>query len=870
MLIGRRQTLRSLSDLLDGTGAAAVLTGLPGAGKTAVLDAVRAARGRALHTTGVVSDSRLPYAVLAGLVTDERLLADIVDDPPHPLRLRLDVLSWLEAEAEAGPLVIVLDDAQWADDTSLSVLGFLARRLSGTGVSFLAACRDGEVPPALAGLPTVALAPLDEQDAARLLEQAGVRLPGTALPRLLDRAAGNPLALLELGRAAAADAEPTSVELAFADRLRVLPDGTRQALLLAAAGDGDLRTVGRVLAPEVLLERLAPAEAAGLVVIAGRTVRFQHPLARSAAYQLGTAQDRVRAHRQLADAYRDDPDRRVWHLAEATVVTDETVAAALAEVADRAERRGAYAEAVRLLIRSAELSPDRDDRERRVLRASWMAAGGGAFEWIIQLAGPLSHTARTATTRAVAAHLVAYAISQTNRQRDAWRAVLDALRVLLDEDPGWGWNSLTTLAVLAYRRGADESVVRQWMERYDAITERHTEAVAAARAWIRVGADPLSRPLDVLDLVRTAPTPDGAPTWVASVEMMLGAAAWLLDDSRTALTRLGRAIALMRQGGPANMTNVLMALAQVQLDVGDFDAAEQTGRVMVDLAGTVRHAFAGEHGHGVGARVAAVRGQIALARTMEKKAQLTAETTEFRVPTVTDLVTSAYLAFAERDAQRAWEALRPLFGPDGEPFHPHMSYRELGFYVVTGVRAGVGDQLRPVVALAGERLAGAGPRLRLQLARARAQLAGDDAEPLHLAATTDPAAAEWPFELACAQLEYGAWLRRRQRSRDARAALSSASAAFVRMGALPWADFAATELRAAGVTAPGVVPSAWSSLTGQEREVVRLAATGMTNREIGASLFLSARTVSTHLYKAYPKLGVTSRAQLRDLVPPDR
>ncbi|MEU8665175.1 helix-turn-helix transcriptional regulator, partial [Actinoplanes philippinensis] len=192
------------------------------------------------------------------------------------------------------------------------------------------------------------------------------------------------------------------------------------------------------------------------------------------------------------------------------------------------------------------------------------------------------------------------------------------------------------------------------------------------------------------------------------------------------------------------------------------------------------------------------------------------------------------------------------------------------FYVVTGVRAGVGEELRPVVDLAEKRLAHAGLRLRLQLARARALLAGDDAEPSHRAATADPAASEWPFELACARLEYGAWLRRRQRPRDARGELQAAFTEFVRMGARPWADFAATELRAAGVAAAGPERSAWANLTGQEREVVRLAAAGMTNREIGASLFLSARTVSTHLYKAYPKLGVTSRTQLRDLVPGDR
>ncbi len=244
MLIGREDVLRRLSDLLRGPQSSAVLVGMPGAGKTAVLAAARgaAAGAEVLSVTGILSDRTLPYAVLADLIPDRQLVDSITGDPPHPLRLRLDVLAWLETEAETRPVLIVLDDAQWCDDTSLSILGFIARRLGGTNVRFLAACRDGEIPPALRGLPTVSLPPLDEHDAARLLKGAGVELTGATLPRVLDRAGGNPLALIELGRAAAADpraeALPTTVELAFAARLRALPAETRQTLLLVARPPG--------------------------------------------------------------------------------------------------------------------------------------------------------------------------------------------------------------------------------------------------------------------------------------------------------------------------------------------------------------------------------------------------------------------------------------------------------------------------------------------------------------------------------------------------------------------------------------------------------------------------------------------------------
>ncbi|MEU8664184.1 ATP-binding protein [Actinoplanes philippinensis] len=242
MLIGREDTLREVTDLLRGPTGTALLTGIPGAGKTAVLTAVQDTWPDVRYTTGTLSDQHLPYAALAGLITDESLLDSLTGDSPHPLRLRLDVLSWLESESEKRPILIVLDDAQWCDETSLSVLGFVARRLRGTRIALLAACRDNEVPPALAGLPAVALPPLDEHDATRLLKQAGVGLTGATLLRVLDRSAGNPLALLELGRAAAARTEPTTVERAFADRLGALPPATRRILLLAAAGDGDLPT----------------------------------------------------------------------------------------------------------------------------------------------------------------------------------------------------------------------------------------------------------------------------------------------------------------------------------------------------------------------------------------------------------------------------------------------------------------------------------------------------------------------------------------------------------------------------------------------------------------------------------------------------
>ncbi|WP_433828472.1 helix-turn-helix transcriptional regulator [Actinoplanes sp. CA-015351] len=871
-LLGRDRELGEVRRLLAAGTPAAVVVGLPGAGKTSILTAVAGDRRLVITATCAPGDQQIPFGLLADLISSARGPADLLDrvaasHPPDPLRLRLDVLSWLES---IGPALLIVDDAQWGDDSSLSVIGYLARRLSGLDVAILAAARDGELPEHLTRIPAVRLSPLGEPDANRLLREAGLTLDRATSAKVLETAAGNPLALLELGRAAAAgDTLPSSVELAFAQRLAALPAPTRETLLLAAAGDGDLRVLSRIEEPDVLLARLAPAEIAGLVSVAGRTVSFRHPLARAAAHSIATTEERTRAHRRLAAALVDDPERRVRHLAEATIVADEEVAAALEEIAARAYQRGANTEAAGAYVKAAELSPDCTDRERRSLQAVVTASAGGLFAWAIELARPLRDRADDPSTRALASHTMAYAMAQTSRQHEARRALREALEQLLNHDKHWGWASLTTLAVLTFRSGSGVHELREWLDRYERAGHRadtYPEITVACRAWVRALVDPLARPADIVELVRTAPVPDFPASMTAEHEMMLGAAAWILDESGAALARLGRSIDLRRADAPAKTVNSLMTIAQVHIDVGDYDAGDQAGRMLTEIAAAGRHPYAVEHGLELRARVAALRGQAGAAREMADRILRDLEIGEFASVERNLQVTRSYLAFAERDAQGAWEALRSLFDERGEPVHTHISYRELAHYVSTGVRAGLLDELRPVVALAADRLSTASPRLRLQLARSRALLAGDEAEPFHRFATTAAGAAQWPFELSRAHLEYGGWLRRRQRPTDARTELQAALAGFERLDARPWAELAATELRAAGGATAAPQPSAWTELTGQEREVVRLAAAGMTNREIGASLFLSPRTVSTHLYNAFPKLGVTARSQLRDRI----
>jgi DNA-binding CsgD family transcriptional regulator len=156
------------------------------------------------------------------------------------------------------------------------------------------------------------------------------------------------------------------------------------------------------------------------------------------------------------------------------------------------------------------------------------------------------------------------------------------------------------------------------------------------------------------------------------------------------------------------------------------------------------------------------------------------------------------------------------------------------------------------------------PHLQVQVAYASAILAPDPVAERHFRAAIEAAQAEWPFYVARTQLAYGEWLRRHRRMTQSRAPLREAAETFDALGLLRYAERARRELRASGETVRRRDPGAWARLSPQELQIAQLATEGLSNREIGEQLYLSHRTVESHLYRLFPKLGVTSRAQLRD------
>src|SRR5690242_12971321 len=415
---GRARERQALDGLLDrvrgGESAVLVIRGEAGIGKTALMRyCARQASGCQLaQIHGVESEMELPLAALHQLCTPMLSSLDALPEPqqrvlrvafgltsePAPDRfvLGLAVLSLLAENAAARPLICLIDDAQWLDEASSQVLGFVGRRLLAEPVGLLLAVREAAGERLFPGLPALTLKGLTDEDARALLTAA---VPGHLDNRVRDRivaeTGGNPLGLLELARGMA-EAElaggfagprqaslPGQLQDHYLYRMRVLPESARQLMLLAAAdptGDATLlwraaKTLG--LGPDAA----APARAKQLLSIGSR-VRFRHPLVRSAAYTAGSREDRRAAHLALAEATdaQADPERRVWHLAAAATGPDEDVATALEQAAAKIQARAGLAASAAFLRRSVMLTAEPGRHTERALVAALAHLHAGAFD----------------------------------------------------------------------------------------------------------------------------------------------------------------------------------------------------------------------------------------------------------------------------------------------------------------------------------------------------------------------------------------------------------------------------------------------------------------------------------------------------------
>ncbi len=902
-LLGRRQECDRLTELLAETRACRsqvlVLRGEAGIGKTALLDflVAGAAGCRVGRVAGVESEMELAYAGLHQLCGPFLDRLDRLPSPqrealetafmlrpgsaPDRFRVGLAVLTLLSEVAEERPLVCVVDDVEWLDQETARSLDLVARRLVAEPIAVVFAVRDAEWAAGPSGFPELVLRGLADADADALLATA---VSGTLDPRVRDRvlaeAHGNPLALLELPRGLTSAelvfggtaAERSAglahrLELGFLRQAAPLPAPSRRLLLTAAAepvGDvGLLRRATHLLGID--FDAARAAEAAGLVELGDR-VRFRHPLVRSAVYRAATPAERREVHGALADVTDPDldADRRAWHRSQAVVGPDEDVAAELERSAGRALAHGGWSAAGAFLERATALTPDPPVRVRRALDAARAMMNAGRFEnaWALLSTaevGPLGDVERAAADMLHAEiSFLAY------RGNEALPLLLDAARRLEPLDthlarstyldalsaalfagrlsPGPGTRRVAVAARSAPRPGSpgkDDLLL-------DGLAVLFTDGYRPAVPLLQqsVGAF-VAEELTVDDGLRFA--------WLAAAT-----AASLWDDAAwDELSR--RHLAIARAAGALSaLPLALNTRAVVRLFTGDLAAAESAVQESSWLAEATTTQLAPYGAVGL----LALRGD--------------AEPAERLIRDVLDDVTArgegigvSLVRWARsllcNGLGRYGDALLAARDAAADPLELGPSKWALAELVEAGARTGAIDEACAALEQLSGMAQASGTDWALGLAASRGALlsTGDPAERLHRQGIDQLGRTGVAVELARAQLLYGEWLRRAGRRVDARAQLRTAYESLSAMGVRGFAERARRELVATGETVRKRTVGTATQLTEQEAHIARLAATGSTNPEIGAALYISARTVEWHLRKVFTKLGVSSRRGLR-------
>lgn len=915
MLWGRRREREQLERLVDGalTGdsGALVLVGEPGVGKTALLDHVAAhAESRdvtVLRAGGAPTDATLPFALLGELLPPllghlaalpdrqaEALAGALAIGPPvAPDRFAVCAATFglLAAAAENGPVVVLVDDVQWADDSSADALRFTVRRLRSEGIALVLASRpggpgDGGVDGRMHGrrVAELVVEGLDAVAAAALVEHHHPgSLAAPVVDELIAATGGNPLALVEVpllltaGQRAGREPLPRplpvaeAIKRAFSQRVDSLPAATREALVVAAADDsGSVSTVTKALVElDLPLDALDAAEVAGLVHLDGGCLELDHPLVRSAIYHAADPPTRRRAHLALAIANDadDQPDRSAWHRASAVVGPDESTARALERAAGHATERGARDAAASALARAAALSESAAERDRRLVAAAEASFAAGRPERARTLLAPVL-TRGTGPVRTTAARLKA--------RIEAWGGMPSVAADLLEveaaavapTDPVAAADMMAEAAVARVHAGKVAVAHRLAQRAADLVADVPAERAGIAPTVARFVAlmagegdlvDPLGPAADQLE---DDPAGEG-------LRLVVFPLIWLEQHERARRLATATVTEARDAGAIALLPFGLVALGQLDTRTGRWAAArarlEEATRLAEEVGQPNSHAFALTSR----ARLEAVQGRaddcrahVALARERAATAGLGAVFDEAAAALGLLELGLGNLPAAIDQLERvaASTITQGLAEPAVVPWAPDL----IEALARTGDVARAREVLDELAAIAG-RLGGRAWPLGV-VARGEALLADDDeAAEAHFATSLDHLRALGdPFEVARTLLCLGEHRRRRGRRQDARQPLRQAFAAFDKLGAAPWADRARAELQATGERARRQ-PRLSDDLTPQELQVALAVAGGQTNREAAAALFLSVKTIETHLTSVYRKLGLRSRTELARL-----
>jgi len=880
-----------------------LLHGEAGIGKSALLDYARdASRGMTvLVGAGHQSEAHLSYGLLDQLTRPLRRLTDRIPGPQsralasalgwseEPLVDRFLVsaalLSLLAEAAEEQPVLCIVDDIQWVDPASLDAVGFVARRLEAEGIVILMAQRiDVGSELSIRGVAECRLPGLEPEDALALIrEQPGERTDAWE-DRLLANSGGNPLALIELPSVLDTSAFGTGTSLpapmpvgagirrAFSERVRRL-SADAQALLVVAAADpeasvADVRTVGGELA--ISAGAIPEAELSGLVDTANGRFRFRHPLVRAVVYHEASVVLKQRVHAAFAQSLQSErqSERRVWHSSLATSGPEESVAAALQSAGERSRTRGALEASSLAFERAAELSESSQVSARRMTDAAEAAQLGGQPErarWLIQQAGHLNQD-----------DLIGVELDElrgrlelrTGVPTDAHAFLTSAAGRVVGDDPSRAIRMLTEAGEAASYAGDRNLLMTTGRQAADLLGR--VSGVSRLPALVLFGSGKVvSGEAETGRLICREAVELGASATEARDLVWASIAAQYLGEEATQHSFAVRAAAAARASGQVAMLPYALEFKGLsEMFASRFEAARSTATEGLSLARELKQQ------NSVGRHLAALSWLDAAQGHEQDCRDRCCEVLQIAAARGLGLqAASAHWALGLLELtlgrpEEAYRRLSRLLAHGHGETHPGIALLATPDLVESAVRSGQVEAARTALVPFEQFAGSAAPHWARALAtRSHAVVNADRPEvgdrfetalELHRGSRR-------PWDEARTELLYGEHLRRTRRRVDARPHLRRASDEFKRLGAVPWEVRAQTELRATGETRQGHDVGSAEKLTPQEFQIVTLVASGLSNRDVAAHLFLSPRTVEYHLGKVYSRLGVTSRAELSQL-----
>ncbi|MFF4554366.1 LuxR C-terminal-related transcriptional regulator [Streptomyces sp. NPDC001422] len=879
------------------SGGTLLVTGPTGIGKTLLLDSAiesgTRSGGVVLTASGAEFEADVGFSTVSQLLYPLRgQMGTLSEDHSDGLSLALgygskgncgsgsvsEAAIELLAKARVGsPVMLAVDDLQWVDHASATMLKDIADAASTIGIGFIGACRtDTDTQFDVSAFPRLELSPLEPADAALLVTSCFPELAPLAVQRVVAEAEGYPLALVELASALSESVDtdgalPPTLPLTqrlqdlFTSRVKALPDSTRRALLLRALASGHPSGLGAELG---VPKELSVAERARLITARDSqgSASFRHPLIRATVVHCSTSAERRRAHAELAGLFAHHPERCAWHLAQAADQPDAAIATLLEAAATAALRRGDAAGAVASALRSAELSPDTAERCRRLARAAYIKAD---VSGCLRDASDLLTAARQSAsgTDGSLQNTVAAAYVLLNEgDVDTAHALLGTALASADQSDGASRETLVsalhTLMLAAFFGGRPEL----WRSFEQGLSLLHDEAPPALACMANTFPDPVRTghvALDQVDPLLESIANEEDPAQIVFV----AEAVFYLDRLEACRNALWRVVHNGREGGAiASSIYAVLMLSFADYASGSWDTAQQLANEGVQLCDKHGYRMLAWPGRLAQALLAAARGDFSV--TTEIARSMTNWSTSRGGRTVQLYAHHAreLAALGCGDFEEAYRLVTAISPPGVlPPYVAHALWVPMDL-VEAAVHVGRHAEARAHVrALKEADVAALSPRLTLLVAGSEAMAAADpdNAIELYEQALALPGGERWPFERARIQAAYGQRLRRLQRILTSRDHLHAAATTFDDLGARPWRSRALRELEATGLN-KGRTTTGRDALTPREEEVAALAATGLSNKQIAARLLVSPRTVAAHLRHIFPKLGVSSRAALRD------